>query len=54
MTLSNRNQDDERRAHRPYRRAGGDLRVAGSRFVAQFIGSVNLFEGRVVRQRAAC
>ena len=28
MTLSNRNQGDERRAHRPYRRADGDLRVA--------------------------
>ena len=49
MTLSNRNQGDARRAHRPYRRADGDLRVAGSRFVAQFIGSANLFEDRVVR-----
>ena len=42
---------DERRTHRAGRRSGRDLRAPATRFVAEFIGRMNLFNGVVTPAR---
>jgi putrescine transport system ATP-binding protein len=48
MTLATAHRRDEPRRDRAGRHAAGDLRVPVLAFVADFIGSVNMFEGRLI------